>query len=148
MRFIGSKTNLLNNIKQVIDENCSDHNEIFCDIFSGTGAVSRFFKQDYQIISNDLLYFSYILTAATIENNTIPSFEKLKTKGITDPFAYLESNELPLSLVNGFITEEYSPKGKAGRMYLIEDNAERIDFIRTTIEEWKTKKWIDSYEYK
>lgn len=148
MRFIGSKTGLLSNIKQVIDENCTDQNEVFCDIFSGTGTVSRYFKQDYQIISNDILYFSYVLTAATIENNAVPAFEKLQAKGIQDPFAYLESSELPFCLINGFITEEYSPKGSAGRMYITEANAERIDFIRTTIEEWRRKKLLDAYEYK
>lgn len=148
MRFIGSKVNLLENIKQVIDENCDGINEVFCDIFSGTGSVARYFKPSYQIISNDILYFSHILTAATIENNHIPSFVKLKKNGINDPFAYLESEPISYSLVNGFITEEYSPKGQAGRMYLTETNAERIDFIRMTIEMWKNKKWIDSYEYK
>lgn len=148
MRFIGSKINLLENIKQVVDENCDGINEVFCDIFSGTGAVSRYFKPYYQIISNDILYFSHILTAATIENNAEPSFDRLKNKGIDDVFAYLESSPIEQSLVNGFVTEEYSPKGNAGRMYLTEDNAERIDFIRLTIENWKTKKWIDAYEYK
>lgn len=148
MRFIGSKVSLLENIKQVIDENCDGINEVFCDIFSGTGAVARYFKPSYQIISNDILYFSHILTAATIENNYIPSFVKLKKNGINDPFAYLESEPISYSLVNGFITEEYSPKGQAGRMYFTETNAERIDFIRKTIETWKDKKWIDSYEYK
>lgn len=49
MRFIGNKTNLLENIKAVIDENCMDQSEIFCDIFSGTGSVSRFFKQYYYL---------------------------------------------------------------------------------------------------
>ena len=44
MRFIGNKSNLLENIKAVIDENCNDNSKIFCDIFSGTGSVSRFFK--------------------------------------------------------------------------------------------------------
>ena len=82
MRFIGSKVNLLDNIKQVIDENCDGVNEIFCDIFSGTGAVSRYFKPYYQIISNDLLYFSYLLTASTIENNVAPQFNTLKKHGI------------------------------------------------------------------
>ena len=71
MRFIGNKTNLLERIKEVIDENCNDGSQIFCDIFSGTGSVSRFFKPYYRIISNDLLYFSHILTAATIENNSV-----------------------------------------------------------------------------
>lgn len=148
MRFIGSKVNLLENIKQVIDENCDGINEVFCDIFSGTGAVARCFKPYYQIISNDILYFSHVLTAATIENNHVPEFAKLKKNGIEDPIAYLESEPITCSLINGFITEEYSPKGQAGRMYLTETNAERIDFIRNTIEAWKDKKWIDSYEYK
>ena len=94
MRFIGSKVNLLDNIKQVIDENCDGVNEIFCDIFSGTGAVSRYFKPYYQIISNDLLYFSYLLTASTIENNVVPQFNTLKKHGIADPIAYLESERL------------------------------------------------------
>lgn len=147
MRFIGSKANLLENIKQVIDENCDGKNEIFCDIFSGTGVVSRYFKPHYQIISNDILYFSYILTAATIENNIVPKFEQLENIGIDDPITYLET-ENHQSAYNGFVTESYSPKGHAGRMYLTEANAERIDFIRATIENWKDKKLIDQYEYK
>lgn len=148
MRFIGSKASLLENIKQVIDENCDGVNEIFCDIFSGTGAVSRYFKPYYRIISNDLLYFSYLLNAATIENNAEPQFKTLKKHGIDDPIGYLESAEIPLCLINGFVTESYSPKGQAGRMYLTEENAERIDFIRQTIEKWYTKKWIGPYEYR
>ena len=107
MRFIGNKTNLLTKIKEVVDENCNDGSEIFCDIFSGTGSVSRFFKPYYRIISNDLLYFSHILTASTIENNYEPQFEKLKTIGIEDPFAYLEMTDA--STIHGFVTEEYSP---------------------------------------
>ena len=35
MRFIGNKTNLLEKIKEVIDENCNDGSQIFCDIFCG-----------------------------------------------------------------------------------------------------------------
>lgn len=146
MRFIGNKTNLLENIKAVIDKNCTDRNEIFCDIFSGTGSVSRFFKQYYRIISNDILYFSYILTAATIENNNEPTFANLKAIGISDPFLYLETEDV--ADVNGFATEEYSPSGAMGRQYLTEENAKRIDFIRTTIETWRKKQLIDSYEYK
>lgn len=146
MRFIGNKTNLLEKIKEVIDENCTDNNQIFCDIFAGTGSVSRFFKQYYRIISNDLLYFSHILTASTIENNEIPKFSRLKEIGIDDAISYLETTDC--SMFSGFITEEYSPIGNAGRMYLTEQNARRIDFIRYTIEEWKRKNLIDSYEYK
>ncbi len=146
MRFIGNKTNLLEKIKEVIDENCNDGSQIFCDIFSGTGSVSRYFKPYYRIISNDLLYFSHILTAATIENNVVPSFDKLKEVGINDPFTYLETHDV--SNVDGFATQEYSPAGEAGRMYLTIESAKRIDFIRTTVENWKDNGLIDTYEYK
>ncbi|MFI3162933.1 MAG: Dam family site-specific DNA-(adenine-N6)-methyltransferase [Bacillota bacterium] len=148
MRYIGCKTNLLENINQVVEENCNDGSKVFCDIFSGTGSVSRFFKDKYQIISNDLLYFSYLLTSATIENNKVPKFDKLKKKGIADPIEYLETSPIERMLINGFITEEYSPLGNANRMYLTEENAVRIDYIRETIENWKSKKLIDIYEYK
>ena len=66
--------------------------------------------------------------------------------GINDPFAYLETTDV--SNVSGFATQEYSPAGSAGRMYLTIDSAQRIDFIRTTIEEWKKNNLIDAYEYK
>lgn len=147
MRFIGCKTNLLNEISNVVQENCDNTEKVFCDIFSGTGAVSRFFKPKYQIISNDMMYFSHILTAATIENNHQPSFENLKESGITDPLDYLETAPIDLSK-RGYITETFSPAGKAGRMYFNEENAERIDFIRDTIELWRQKDWINQNEYK
>jgi len=147
MRFIGCKTNLLTEINNVIQENCDNTDRVFCDIFSGTGAVSRFFKPKYKIISNDMMYFSHILTAATIEINKMPDFEKLKEEGISDPLNFLEI--APINAADyGYVTETFSPVGKAGRMYFNEENAERIDFIRDTIELWKQRNWIDQSEYK
>ena len=70
MRFIGSKTNLLKNIAMVISENTTGNENIFCDIFSGTGAVARYFKPRYEVYSNDALHFSYVIQKATVENNT------------------------------------------------------------------------------
>ena len=82
MRFIGCKTLLLDNIKQVIDENVKGA-ESFCDIFSGTSTVARYFKRWYQVYSNDLLYFSYVLQRGTIQNDKLPAFKKLnKIKNI------------------------------------------------------------------
>ena len=79
MRFIGCKTQLLDNIKAVIDENAPDA-RTFCDIFSGTATVARYFKQWYEVCSNDILYFSYVLQRATVENDSIPTFERLLKK--------------------------------------------------------------------
>ena len=75
MRFIGSKILLLEEIEKVLFSNIkSDEDLSFCDMFSGTASVARYFKKDFKILSNDLLYFSYILQKATIENNNIPKF--------------------------------------------------------------------------
>ena len=114
MRFIGSKANLLKNIEECITTNIHTKQKVFCDIFSGTGIVARYFKPDYEIISNDTLYFSYVIQKALIENNKTPLFVKLK-KTITDPFDYLENTKITTK--NKFIESNYSPSGEAGRMY-------------------------------
>lgn len=148
MRFIGNKTNLLNDIAQVIKENCDGTEKVFCDIFSGTASVARFFKNRYKIISNDLLYFSYVLQKGTIENNEIPSFKELEDRlNIHDVFDYLENIDIKQEKFNKFIYENYSPNKKCERMYLTSENALRIDFIRNKIEEWRNKELINKKEY-
>lgn len=145
MRFIGNKSNLLSNIEEVINKNCNGDETVFCDIFSGTSSVSRYFKNKYKIISNDMLYFSYVLQKATIENNKVPNFLRLKSEGIVDIFEYLETSKE--SNKNSFIADNYAPNENCDRMYLTYENATRIDFIRNKIEEWKENKLIDKKEY-
>ena len=74
---IKNKTNLLENIKAVIDENCTDHNEIFCDIFSGTATVGDYFNGFYKIIANDNITTNvkYILVV-TIDYKTIKMYNQ------------------------------------------------------------------------
>lgn len=149
MRFIGSKILLLDNIKQVIDENAPTATS-FCDIFSGTACVARYFKQWYEVYSNDLLYFSYILQKSTIENDSEPCF--LGVKNITEglnPVEYF--NELTLEQMEHleqekrFFQNTYSPKGN--RMYITDENALRIDYARNMLEEWRKTKAITENEY-
>lgn len=150
MRFIGSKTNLLKNIDMVISENTTGNENIFCDIFSGTGAVARYFKPRYEVHSNDLLHFSYVIQKATVENNTKPSFSKLKNIGIGDPFKFLEETQIQILNYNDnnyFITKNYTPHDCCERMYVSNKNAARIDFIRNTIEAWKEEKLLTESEY-
>lgn len=149
MRFIGCKTLLLENIKQVIDEKAPDA-ESLCDIFSGTATVARYFKQWYKVYSNDLLYFSYVLQRGTIENDSVPVFEKIKIElGISDPIDYfngLDNQEMEiLPKEKRFFQNTYAPTG--GRMYMTDENALRIDFARNTVEEWKEKGIINENEY-
>nr|P14871.1 RecName: Full=Type II methyltransferase M.FokI; Short=M.FokI; AltName: Full=Adenine-specific methyltransferase FokI; AltName: Full=Modification methylase FokI [Planomicrobium okeanokoites]AAA24926.1 methylase (MFokI) [Planomicrobium okeanokoites] len=146
MRFIGSKVNLLDNIQEVIEENVKDDAHVFMDLFSGTGIVGENFKKDYQVLSNDSLYFSYILLKAKIENNSIPNFSELKKIGIKEPLHYLENEEFEISH-EFFLTHNYSPYMGCERMYFTVENASRIDFIRLTLNRWKNESLINELEF-
>ena len=149
MRFIGNKTQLLENIKEVVDRHATDAHS-FCDIFSGTASVARYFKQWYEVYSNDLLYFSYCLQRATIENPDKPSFAALsKGTGIQDPISYFNDmsteNMESLPTEKRFFQNNYAPTG--GRMYITDSNALRIDFARNTIESWNQAGLLSQDEY-
>lgn len=150
MRFIGSKANLLNHIDDVIIENTDGTENVFCDIFSGTGTVARYFKPKYEVISNDALHFSYVIQKATIENNSLPTFAKLHSIGINDPFKFLEETQIKIVNYNDdnyFITKNYTPHDNCERMYVSNKNAARIDFIRNTLESWRKEKLLNETEY-
>ncbi|KEI99891.1 Dam family site-specific DNA-(adenine-N6)-methyltransferase [Clostridium botulinum] len=146
MRYIGSKVNLLNNIAEVIKQNVKEDVETFLDLFSGTGVVGEFFKKDFRILSNDNLYFSYILQKSKIESNSVPQFSNLKKIGIKDPLLFLETESFTIK-DNYFITYNYSPYAGCERMYFTIENASRIDFIRQTINEWKEQELINEKEF-
>ena len=123
MRFIGCKALLLDNIKSVIDENAPDAKS-FCDIFSGTATVARYFKQWYEVTSNDLLYFSYVLQRGTVAVDCLPTYEILQENtGISDPVAYFNGLSLEqmerLPPERRFFQNTYAPIG--GRMYINDD---------------------------
>ncbi|MEG2669525.1 MAG: DNA adenine methylase, partial [Oscillospiraceae bacterium] len=150
MRFIGSKATLLDNIDMVISENTNGTENTFCDIFSGTGIVARHFKPKYEVYSNDTLHFSYVIQKATVENNSKPTFKRLKNIGIADPFKFLEETQIKtLNYIdnNYFITKNYTPHDDCNRMYVSNKNAARIDFIRSTIEAWKHESLLSELEY-
>lgn len=149
MRFIGSKISLLENIKQVIDEQAPTASS-FCDIFSGAARVARYFKEWYEVYSNDLLYFSYVLQKSTVENDSRPNFlgAKKVTEGL-NPIDYFNGLELDqmecLEEEKRFFKNTYSPKGN--RMYITDENALRIDYARNTVEEWRKTEVITDNEY-
>lgn len=149
MRFIGCKTLLLDNIKSVIDEKAPEAKSL-CDVFSGTATVARYFKQWYEVYSNDLLYFSYVLQKGTVENDSVPKFEELKKKyNIYDPIDYFNGTDLQemelLPQEKRCFQNLYSPQG--GRMYINDENALRIDFCRNKLEDWKAEGLLSDDEY-
>lgn len=147
MRYIGGKSLLLENINAVIRENAGEISSVI-DVFAGSTVVSDFFKkQGLRVISNDFLYFSYVIARGTIGLNKKASFGKL---GLRNPIKYL--NELTIentniNLEDCFIFNNYSPNGECNRMYFQNSNAIKIDIIRQTIENWKNEELIDINGY-
>ena len=143
MNYIGSKFTLSSfleeNIKQTLKENDSKNLSeiVFCDLFTGTTAVSKIFKtQVKKIIANDKEYYSFVLA-----KNYIGNHKAIKRK-----------NELLEKLnnlqgVKSKISFNYSTCGKEKRQYFSETNAMKIDAIRSEIEKWKNDEFINEEEY-
>lgn len=158
MRFIGNKENLLDRIKTILDKNGVYGNSFF-DFFSGTTSVAKYFKKlGFHVFSSDILYFSYCLQKAYIENNAPITFSKLlPVIGHNSGFLFCEPHECVLSYLNllspfkGFIYNNYTPTGTKDlaqpRMYFTDENGAKIDAIRLEIERLKEKSLISDYEY-
>jgi adenine-specific DNA-methyltransferase len=163
LNYIGSKHSLLSFIDQVFDSVRDGDEQVICDIFAGTGAVGRHFKRrGFTVIANDLQYYAYALNKAYIEINHPPRFTQLRkaySARLKTPYSGANtSTSLPsspveeaLAIVNnllgvrGFISESYGPAGN--RFYYSEDNAQRTDAIRQTLNDWLTSHLISSNEF-
>lgn len=159
MRYIGNKESLVDTIYQVIlDQNIKGSS--FFDFFAGTSSVGKFFKRKgYQIYSSDLLYLSFVLQMAYIENDEEPTFSKLIDHiGIKKNLLFFNPLENIVEFLNtaltpqeGFIFKNYTPEGSQSleipRMYFSNENGKIIDSIRLQIEEWKKEDLISKNEY-
>lgn len=160
MRYIGNKENIIGKIHQILKAN-GVAGKSFFDFFSGTANVARFYKDlGYTVYSSDIMYMSYCLQKAYIENNAEPTFEHLRSA-----FPQIETTEnlfaTPLDKVveylnktedaEGFVYSNYTPEGtqelSQPRMYFSSENGRRIDGIRQKIEEWKNEELVSEYEY-
>lgn len=158
MRFIGNKENLLDKIDAAIEKH-GVKGESFFDFFSGTTSVARFYKKKgLKIFSSDLLYFSYCLQKAYIENNITPKFGTLIRNIKTEKTSLFETplEKIILFLNNippkrGFVYKNYTPGGtrnlKIPRMYFSDENGEKIDAIRIKLEEWFKCGLLNESEY-
>ncbi|WP_200909090.1 MULTISPECIES: Dam family site-specific DNA-(adenine-N6)-methyltransferase [Pseudoalteromonas] len=136
---MGSKDLIVSEIYNLLDKKkLVNKNLRLFDAFCGTGAVSDALKGAFNIIANDNLSWSVEYTRGRLVSESC-SFSKLGF----DPFVFFNTNN---TKIKGFFYNNYSPGGSQ-RMYFSEDNAARIDYFRTTIEEWKNKDEIDENEY-
>lgn len=143
MRYLGNKTRLLNQINEVIEKNNIKGN-VFADLFAGTGCVGDFFKDRYEIVSNDFLYYSYVLNYAKLNNSRKPRFQKFKRIYNADIFKWL-NNMIYVPDESYFVYYNYTPIGN--RMFFTEENGIIIDGIRQKIEKLYKENVINKKEY-
>lgn len=159
MRYIGNKENILDNIYFYFQKNNIIGNSFF-DFFSGTANVGKYFKaKGLQIYSSDILYLSYCLQKAYIENNhepqfleLLPSLSSVKENSLfSSPLEKVVNYLNSIPPVEGFIFNNYTPTGTQNlplpRTYFIDENGKKIDAIRQQIEIWKNDNLITDIEY-
>lgn len=142
MRYIGGKSLLTGYIIDVVKDKAIGAASV-TDIFAGTGVVGVLLKQNnYAVVANDLLYFSYVLNKGQLEMSTYPS------KRILEIIDYLNNMSIDTSSIDisrAFIYQNYSPHDRCQRMYFRNENALKIDIVRQEIE--RLRKEISETEY-
>ncbi|WP_120946206.1 DNA adenine methylase [Helicobacter labacensis] len=141
MNYIGSKRKLSNflfhNIQEVLQSYRVDLAQcVFTDLFSGTAAVGRLFKNHAkQVLSNDKEFYSFVLAKHYIENT-----KPLKRA----QFLLDKLNALPP--LAGKIYQHYALGGGQGRQYFSDANALKIDAMRVQIAKWQEDQAISQAE--
>lgn len=140
MRYLGNKESIVSEIYSLLfDKGLIKKEFSFFDAFCGSGSVADYFKEFYDnIIINDNLTWSVIYTSGKLYAENC----KFNLLGF-DPFEYFNNST---EIKKGFMYRNYSP-GESARMYFTAENASRIDFFRSKIEEWKSSNLINNDEY-
>jgi adenine-specific DNA-methyltransferase len=135
--YIGNKRKLLPMIQSAIEATGLEGGT-FCDLFAGSGVVSRLAKQmGFRVIANDWEPYCEVTNLAYIESSGPPPFAKLG--GMEAAFETLNS----LPPVRGYVATHYCPEDdehpdiERERMFYTQENGQRIDAIREQIESWR-----------
>lgn len=134
-RYIGNKTKLLDFIYKSIKEMGYDKNNVFFDVFAGTGVVANFFaEKGYQTILNDNLYSNKIVYEAFLGKGEI---DQDKVCNIIKKFNNLKYDDIP----ENYFSDTYSNK------YFSFNDSKKIGYIRDSIEEEKDNLTYREYCY-
>lgn len=140
MRYLGSKTLLLHDIRNLLP--ASAEGAVFCDPFGGIGTVGSYMKeQGFKVISGDLLQFAHYFQVALIGLDSIPAFIALSSQldNAADLEEYLNSQHAE----DGWLIEEYCNK----RQFFTLDNAQRIQGCINAIWGWNKEEKLSHKEY-
>lgn len=117
-RYLGNKFKLLNFIKKIVAENCSEV-ETIADIFSGTGAVASAFNGNV-VVTNDLLYSNYICNLAWFGS------ESVRLNFLSSLIGEYNQNK---NFEENYMTKNFSDT------YFSKIDCSKIGFIREDIEQ-------------
>lgn len=138
MNYIGSKYSLMEFLKDTIGNvtgYTSGEGHVFADLFAGTGVVGAAYKEmGYDVIANDIQYYSFILNKHLIEN--VPRLDD-------SPLDYLNG----LNGADGFVYENYCAGSNSERNYFTDSNGQKCDAIRIELEKLHDKGEIDNSVY-
>lgn len=128
-RYLGNKFKLLNQIRKIVDENCTDV-KTFVDIFAGTGSVASAFT-DKKIITNDILYCNYICHVAWFSGE-----EYSEEKIVRMLTGYNALNDAP----KNYMSDNFADT------YFSAEDCRKIGFIREDIERQFAERTINGRE--
>lgn len=113
----------------------SGEGRTFADLFAGTGVVGSAYKEmGYNVIANDIQYYSYVLNKHLIEN--VPQMDD-------SPLGALNS----LDGTEGFVYNNYCAGSNSGRNYFTDNNGKKCDAIRTELENMHSNGEINDSVY-
>ena len=138
MNYIGSKYSLLEFLRDTIGNvtgYANGEGHTFADLFAGTGVVGAAYKEmGYQVISNDIQYYSYVLNKHLIEN--VPTLD-------VSPLNELNS----LNGTEGFVYNNYCQGSNSERNYFTDSNGQKCDAVRIALERMHNEGEIDDSVY-
>ncbi|MBQ9601542.1 MAG: DNA adenine methylase [Neisseriaceae bacterium] len=131
MNYIGSKFSLLDFLENTITD-CigKELNHLtFCDAFAGTGTVGSYFKnKTAKVIANDCEYYSFVLNQNLLNNN----FDISELDELVSELNQLSEKKDKQQYK---IYQHYALGSGSERQYFSDENAIKIDTIRTEIED-------------
>lgn len=142
MRYLGSKTLLLDEIAKIVEE--FNGNGVFCDPFGGIGTVGSYMKRlGFSVITGDILNFAHYFQVALIENNDEECFCELEKHLNLQTHSELEKYLSQIVVSKGWVINEYAQN----RQFFTYENACHIQGCIDNIMQWKKEGLLTDKEY-
>lgn len=136
-KYIGNKKSILENIEDFMISK-EIKRGVFFDAFTGTTNVAQYFKQrGYDIISNDINDFCYILQNTYIKNNKFPRYDILLK------FLNNKENEITEESIDNLIKESVN-KIKNNKIFN-KDYLRKMNYIENIRPLAKVISYLNSY---